>query len=266
MWTDVCLRYHSAMSILEQFVDGYLHKDTVHRPSNEPVNVNQGERVVSALVGAYLVQSGLKRLSPGGLLTAAVGGALLYRGYSGSCALYTKLGLTSTHAAEPSDFNENGIHVHVATTINKSASELYAYWKGFEKLPTFMDHLESVTKLDDKRSRWVAKAPAGQTVQWEAEIINDEPDKVIAWKSLPGASVDNAGSVRFEEAPGGRGTEVAVTLDYIPPAGVIGKWVAKLFGEDPQVTIESDLHRFKQLMETGSVPTTTGQPVGAAQT
>jgi uncharacterized membrane protein len=107
-----------------------------------------------------------------------------------------------------------------------------------------------VDVLDDKRSHWVAKAPAGREVEWNAEIINEEPNALIAWRSLGGADVDNAGSVRFHDAAGG-GTELRVVLDYIPPAGKVGKWVATLFGEAPEQQIKDDLHRFKQLMEAG---------------
>src|SRR5205814_3086482 len=133
--------------------------------------------------------------------------------------------------------------------------ELYGFWKNFENLPRFMRHLERVQKIDEQRSHWVAKGPAGYSVEWDAEIINDEPGQVIAWRSLAGASVDNAGSVRFVPAPGGRGTEVRVVIDYIPPAGVVGWAVAKLFGREPKQEIAEDLRRFKQKMEMGEVAT-----------
>jgi uncharacterized membrane protein len=127
-----------------------------------------------------------------------------------------------------------------------------------------MRHLESVTSLDSdcRRTRWVAKGPAGISIQWEAEVINEEPDRLIAWRSLGGSEVDNAGSVRFIDAPGDRGTIVRVNIDYIPPAGRVGSWVAKLFGKDADQMIRDDLRRFKQLMETGEIPTTEGQPNG----
>jgi uncharacterized membrane protein len=125
-----------------------------------------------------------------------------------------------------------------------------------------MKHVESVSVLDEKRSHWVVRGPAGSTVEWDAEIINDEPNALIAWRSLDNAEVDNAGSVRFVPGPEGRGTEVRVVLDYIPPAGRVGKWVARLFGEEPSQQIHEDLRRFKRLMETGEIPTIEGQPTG----
>jgi uncharacterized membrane protein len=116
--------------------------------------------------------------------------------------------------------------------------------------------------IDERRSHWAVKGPAGRTVEWDAEIINDEPNALIAWRSLDGADVDNAGSVRFVPGPEGRGTQVRVVIDYIPPAGFVGKWVATLFGANPEHEILEDLRSFKRLMETGEVATTEGQPHG----
>lgn len=155
-----------------------------------------------------------------------------------------------------------GIKVEDAVTINKPASELFTFWRNFANLPQFMKHLETVTVTDAKRSHWVAHAPLGKTVAWDAEIINERPGRLIAWQTLPGADVSSAGTVRFEHAPGERGTEVRVSLEYKPPAGKVGAVVAKLFGEEPQQQVSSDLRRFKQLMETGEVATLEGQPAG----
>jgi uncharacterized membrane protein len=125
-----------------------------------------------------------------------------------------------------------------------------------------MQHLESVRNLDDKRSHWVAKAPAGRTVEWDAEITDDRPNEALDWRSLPGADVDNSGTVRFESAPGGRGTMVRVRMRYNPPGGALGALLAKVVMEEPNVQVQEDLRRFKRVMETGDVPTTEGQPAG----
>jgi uncharacterized membrane protein len=143
--------------------------------------------------------------------------------------------------------------VKKAITVGRPVEEVYRYWRDFENLPRFMRHLESVQTTGDGRSRWRAKAPAGKTVEWDAEIVDDQPNRRIAWRSLEGAEVDNAGEVRFEPAPAGRGTEVYVALRYDPPAGPVGALVAKLFGEEPGQQVEGDLRRFKQVLETGSV-------------
>ncbi len=153
----------------------------------------------------------------------------------------------------------DGIRVEQSVTINRAPEELYNFWRNFQNLPRFMRHLVSVQTTSETRSHWVANAPAGTAVEWEAEIINDQPGKLIAWRSLEGADVDNAGSVRFEKATGGRGTFVRVTLQYDPPGGTLGSIIAKLFGEEPKGQIQEDLGRFKQLMETGEIATTVGQ-------
>jgi uncharacterized membrane protein len=147
-------------------------------------------------------------------------------------------------------------------TILKPAAELFAFWRNFENLPRFMPHVRSVKKLDEKRSHWVVEAPAGQTVEWDAEIINEVPGEIIAWKSASGADVDHAGSVHFKELPHGRGTELRVVLSYLPPGGKLGGIVARLFGEEPSMQVASDLRRLKRLMETGEVPTVEGQTSG----
>jgi uncharacterized membrane protein len=146
-----------------------------------------------------------------------------------------------------------GIHAKASCIVNRSPEEVYKFWRSFENLPRFMKHLESVHEQGDGRSHWVVKGPAGTTVEWDATIIADVPNEVITWRSLEDADVDNAGAVRFEEAPGGRGTIVKVNIQYNPPAGVIGATIAKLFGEEPEQQLNDDLRRFKQVMEVGEV-------------
>ncbi len=235
---------------------------TIDLTDKPPVNVGANERTLSIAGGALLALLGLRARSMTGLLAFGAGAALIHRGYSGHCNLYSMLGHSTAEAPPAGRYFKDGIHVEVSYTIQKSRAELYAFWRNFENLPRFMDHLERVQVLDEKRSHWVARAPAGRTVEWDAEIINEKMDELIAWKSLGGADVDNAGSVRFLDAPGDRGTEVRVVLDYIPPAGRVGKWVAMLFGEAPEIQIKEDLRRFKRLMETGTIPTIQGQPMG----
>lgn len=149
-----------------------------------------------------------------------------------------------------------GIDVKKSVIINKSSEELYSFWRKFENLPRFMNHIESVKNLDDKRSHWVVKAPLGAKVEWDAEIINENEPKTIVWQSLEGADVDNTGSVAFTPTDDGSGTEVKVTMKYNPPGGAVGAVVAKFFGENPEQQLEEDLNRFKQVMETGKIPPT----------
>jgi uncharacterized membrane protein len=140
-----------------------------------------------------------------------------------------------------------------AVTIDRPPDELYRFWHNFENLPRFMNNLESVRVTGDRRSHWVAKGPAGTTVEWDAETIEDRPNELIAWRSLEGSEVENSGTVRFKPAPGNRGTEVEVEVEYNPPGGLLGAGVAKLFASAPEQLIKGDLYRFKQLMETGEV-------------
>ncbi len=142
--------------------------------------------------------------------------------------------------------------------INRAPEELYQYWHNFENLPNIMKHLESVRVSDERRSHWVAKAPAGTSVEWDAEITEDRPNELIAWRSLEGSDVENSGSVRFERAPGNRGTIVRVEINYTPPGGALGSLVAKLFGEEPGQQAQESLRCFKQLMETGEVAVSDG--------
>lgn len=151
-------------------------------------------------------------------------------------------------------------HVAASVTVNRKPDEVYAFWRNFENLPSFMGHLESVESIGWGRSHWRAKAPAGTTVQWEAEVIEDRPGELISWRSRAGADVTNSGSVQFAAAPGARGTEVRVELDYEPPAGRLGTRIAKLFGEEPEQQVRDDLRRLKQVMETGELARCTVHP------
>lgn len=147
-------------------------------------------------------------------------------------------------------------------TVNKSPEECYKFWRNFDNFPHFMQHLESVQSTSATRSHWKAKAPMGKTVEWDAEVTVDQPGELLAWHSVEGADVDNAGTVRFEPAPGGRGTIVRVDMQYSPPGGRAGALIAKLFGEEPALQVDDDLRHFKQLIETGEIPTTVGQSAG----
>jgi uncharacterized membrane protein len=149
-----------------------------------------------------------------------------------------------------------------SVSIRKSPEELYRFWRNFENLPRFMKHLESVNVTGGTRSHWVAKGPAKTKVEWDAEIIDDEPNHLIAWQSVPGSDIENWGTIRFEPSPATKETVVIVDLGYNPPAGTIGVLIAKMFGESPEQQVKDDLRRFKQLMETGEIPTTEGQPAG----
>jgi uncharacterized membrane protein len=156
------------------------------------------------------------------------------------------------------------VHIETSISINKTPEELYAFWREFRNLPIFMKNLESVTEIDRWNSHWVAKGLGGARVEWDAEVYNEEENKLIAWRSLEKADVVNAGSVRFEKGPAGHGTYVRVTVNYNPPAGKLGATLAQLLGTEPSQLIKEDLRRLKQIMEAGEIATIAGQTSGRA--
>jgi uncharacterized membrane protein len=152
--------------------------------------------------------------------------------------------------------------VEHTVSVNKSPQECYAFWRDVSNLAKFSPMLESVTQLDDRRSHWVLRGPGGARVEWDSEITLDRPGERLAWHSLQGSQVKHAGVVRFERAPGGRGTFVSVMMHYQPPGGAIASGFAKLLGKDPNRQVREDLRRFKSVIETGEAPSTRGQPSG----
>jgi len=229
----------------------------------DSANISDTERLASALGGAVLAAYGISQRSKSGTVLAAAGGALIVRGATGYCPGYAAAGI-DMHTSDDTKValaGEKGTPVELAVTIARPHDELYRFWREFENLPRFMPHLVSVTDLGDNRSHWVATSVRGRTVEWDAEIINDDENELIGWRTLNGSDVVSAGSVRFK--PTGQGeTMVHVHLQYEPPAGKVGATIAWLLGHEPSQTIREDLRRFKALMETGEVPTTEGQPRG----
>lgn len=251
------------MTILEQTKEkiGAIAGET-NEQLRQRRNVGGLERALSVIAGTSLALFGLKRRSWGGLGLASLGGALLFRGSTGFCNVYQALGInTADDARARQRAVREGVHVERSVTINRPVGEVYSFWRNFGNLPQFMNHVHSVEVLDSTRSHWVVSAPAGATVEWDAEIVSDRPNELISWRSLEKADVDNAGSVIFKSTPS-HGTEVKVTLRYSPPAGKVGTAIAKLFGQEPKQQIAGDLRRLKQLLETGEIPTIEGQPRG----
>ena len=228
-------------------------------------NLSDTERFASALGGALLAAWGLASRSKSGAMLIAAGGALIVRGATGFCPGYASLGVdkSTSDDTKVALAGSRGTLVDTAVTIAKPHDELYRYWRRLANLPRFMPHLLAIKELGDNRSHWTAKSVRGRTVEWDAEIINDVENELIGWRTLHGADVVSAGSVRFKPT-GHEETEVHVRMQYDPPAGKMGVAIAWLFGEDASHTIRDDLRRFKALMETGEVPTTKGQPRGGA--
>lgn len=212
-------------------------------------NVGRTERNASMIGGAALELWGLskltqKRIVPG-LAMLVAGGMFLYRGKTGHCDMYEAIGV-STAGTE-----DTGVTVEKVLTINKAPQEVYEFWRNLENLPSFMRNLESVQITGANRSRWTAAGPGGVTVEWDAEMTEDIPGRRISWHSVEKADIPNEGTVEFQEAPGGRGTEVRVNITYHPPGGAAGKIAAKVAHAINAQQIEEDLKRLKQILETG---------------
>lgn len=231
----------------------------MQRPIMSRVNVGPLERGISVATGIALLAYTLSRRPRLGLPLGLDAGYMIYRGATGHCVFYQLLGISRTEVN-----GHEGIRVERTVTVNRPKEELYRMWRDFENLPRFMKHLESVqVDPDDReRSHWVAKAPLGKQVAWDAEVIEERENELLVWKSLPGSMVESMGRVEFLEAPGGRGTMVRVSMEYNPPAGSLGAAFAKLLREEPAMQIKNDLRHFKQIMEAGEIPTVDGQPSG----
>lgn len=231
----------------------------MQRPVSSRVNVGPVERGISLATGMALLAYTLTRRPKLGLPLGLDASYMIYRGATGHCMFYQMLGINRAQAN-----GHEGILVERAVTVNRPKEELYRKWRDFENLPSFMEHLESVQvdDADSGRSHWVAKGPLGKNIEWDAEVIEERENELLVWKSLPGSLVESMGRVEFVDAPGGRGTIVHVVLQYNPPAGSMGAAFAKLFGKEPGTQVKEDLRHFKQIMETGEIPTVEGQSSG----
>jgi uncharacterized membrane protein len=195
------------------------------------------------LGGSALAVYGISRRSKAGAAVAAAGGLLAFGG--------TRI---SSHPTS--------IHADASFTVNVPPEEAYRFWLNLENLPRFMSHLESVHDLGNGKSEWIARGPLQMPIKWTAEVVDKREGQWLVWRSEPNSVLPNSGSVQFRRTPGNRGTEVTVAMQYMPPAGAVGKAFAMLFGKDPSQAIYEDLRHFKQLMEAGEIATTVGQPHG----
>ena len=233
-------------------------------------NVGTNERIASLLGGAGLIAYGISRKDGVGAILGILGGGLALRGATGHCQVYQNLGMNSSEERAFSSAKSNKksnnwltgkVEVTKSVTINKSAEELYKFWRDFENLPQFMKHLESVKNGGGLYSHWKAKAPLGYSVEWDAEVTNEVENRLIEWRSKEGADIPNSGKVEFKPTKN-RGTEVKVDMKYQSPGGKLGSIVAWIFGEEPTIQVEEDLKRFKRLMEAGMNLKVEGQPSG----
>jgi uncharacterized membrane protein len=228
-----------------------------------PVNISRMEKYLSTGLGAALGLAGLSRGRLPGLLLVVGGGSLLYRGLTGHCHLYDTLGIdTAEHQEATAIPAQQGEHVEKAVAINRPVEELFAFWRDVSNLPQVMPHIKRVEELSSKRSRWTADGLFGRELQWEAEISNERPNELIAWRSLPGSDIETAGSVRFKPLGHDRGTEVRLSLKYNPPGGKLGAMIATLSGRGLNQEVTEDLRNLKRRMEAGEIPTAQSTKVG----
>jgi uncharacterized membrane protein len=234
------------------------------RHAGPDVNVGVFERGASVTMGTALLALALsQRRKPGAFAFGLAGAYLAWRGATGHCPLYEALDTGTAEDEEDERLDAGGhddVSIEAAATIARPPDEVYAFFRRLENAPRFMAFIESVQATGATRSRWVARTPAGQTLNWEAEILEDIPGQLIAWRSDPGGLVHHSGAVRFRPAPGGRGTEVRLDVEFAPPGSAIGRSIAVLFGSATEYSVEEDLRRLKQILEAGETATTRGQP------
>ena len=212
-------------------------------------NVGNIERIVTLAAGAALLGYAWRNRSRGLGLTSA---GLIARGATGFCPAYKALGVDHSDTRHALS-GAKGVHVRESITVNASAEELYNFWRRLEQLPSVMPHLESVEQLDFKLSRWTAKAFGQMPLTWNAEIINEVPFETIGWKTLPGESIQHAGSVVFKPVAGrDNATDVRVHLQYSPPGGKAAAWFAALMGQDPAKLTREGLRALQQRFESRS--------------
>lgn len=236
-----------------------------HRPNKPPMNVGTSERMASLAGGAAFALAGRQKGNLGGLLLGVLGVGLLYRGVTGHCKCYEKLGISSaSHNNNSVVPAQQGVKLEKHLTVNRPASELYSFWRNLTNLPQVFKHLISVEMQDGNVSHWVAAGPTNTNVEWDAEVLTDHENELIAWRSLPGSQIDTAGSVKFEKKNNDRGTVVAVSMKYNPPGGQIADYLASWFGSDLKSKLDDDLRNFKSLMEAGEIPSVSGQPQGTS--
>lgn len=218
------------------------------------VNVGDSERLVSVIVGSALTCFGLARRRWDGLLAAGIGAGLIYRGMTGNCQMFRLLGIDST-GCDRDDCStsvpaQTGVKVERTMIIHRPVAEIFEFWQKLDRLPKVFQHLKSVEVDEKGRSHWVARGPLDTEVSWDAVVINQKTNELIAWRSIPHGDVETAGSVHFRPLDNQRDTSLTISMKYNPPGGIIGDTVASWFGNDLEQILSDDLERFRIMMES----------------
>jgi uncharacterized membrane protein len=232
----------------------------------DEVNVGPVERGASITLGAALVAFAVAQRRPvAAVLLGSLGAYLGLRGVTGRCALYEAADYSTVDPGDDERLAGGPLvdrSVEGAVTIARPPGEVYAFWRDLANLPRVLRHVRRVEPVDDTRWRWFGEGPGGLPLEWDAQVLVDRPGELIAWSSEPGGDVFHVGSARFAPAPGDRGTEVRVEIEFEPPSGAVHGVMARVFGHEPHLELDEDLRRLKQLLEAGEVATADGQPHG----
>jgi uncharacterized membrane protein len=220
------------------------------------VNVHPSERLVSVVAGAALAAAGFRKGSRAGIALALGGLEMVRRGVSGHCFAYEAFGVRTAPVGQGASVSvpyELGVRMDQSIVIGRPPVEVYRYWRHLPNLAQFMANVESVTEMEGKRSHWKVKAPGGRTMEWDAVIHNELANEMIAWRSLPAADVDHAGSVWFKPTPDGHGTEIQLEMQFNPPGGAVAATLASLWGTDPEKQLKCDLQSLKRTLEASPI-------------
>jgi len=239
---------------------------TVGTPYKKWNNVGPLERAVSIFAAGFLTQRCFKTKGVAGVALALGAGELMRRGVTGHCYArgYAKACAMgeAPAASQPVIAYQAGEIIEDVVTVRRSSQDLYSFWRKLSNLPQFMERVEEVKEIDGVRSHWMMRGPAGYRLEWEAEVFRDEPNELIAWRTVGNADIVSVGSVTFKPRAGNRGTEVRVKLQYDPPGGKAVSTLARLLGNAPAFEVRRDLMQFRQLMESGELISTQGQTSG----
>ncbi len=227
-------------------------------------NIAVPEQIGSLLAGGTMFAMGVRRGGLSGIMSIVAGSALLAHGVSGRSRVYQALGVDTAHGPGWREIIERASHVHDSIAVNRPPGEVFRFWRDVGNLPRFMLDIESVEDLGHNRSRWHARGPLGVDVRWDAEIVEEQADRLIRWRTIDSESnVEHEGAVRFEPAPGNRGTIVRTDFHWKPPGGVVGAAAARLLPQDPARRVREDLRRFRQLLEAGEIARTGPESEGS---
>lgn len=243
-----------------------MYQPQPHDTPRSVMNLSANGRTMSLVGGIALLTFALLQRNKLSLPAFLGGLGLLYHSTTGNSPINSVLNrntAVNSNSQSVSVPHEQGIHVERAITIDRPVEDLYNFWRDPANMPQVMGYVESIEPIGKNRTHWTIKSPVGgMKVEFDSEIYTDTPNEVISWRSLPGSQVQNAGSVRFKPAPAGRGTEVHLKVEFVPPGSPLAQVVLKLFGDVPNQFFAQSLRELKQMMETGEKATTEGQTSG----